>query len=200
MLTGSALLPSLSASFEEFDQIYRHDFLVGPKCCKCLGHQAPLALAGPPIAATRPRLHAGSIPLYSRPPPLARVPAFSMLNLKSPLYQRSHSYLKLEGIMRRSEILQNLAVHRGDLIQLGVKTLAVFGSVARDEARPDSDVDLLVEFQDKGTFDGYMDLKFYLEDLLGHPVDLVTKKSIRPKLKTQIESEAFYVQGLPALS
>ena len=96
--------------------------------------------------------------------------------------------------------MQKLAVHRDELIQLGIKTLAVFGSVARDEARPDSDIDILVEFQDKATFDGYMDLKFFLEDLLGHPVNLVSKKSIRPRLKTQIEIEALYVQGFPALS
>lgn len=102
--------------------------------------------------------------------------------------------------MRRSEILQELAVHRDELTRMGVKTLAVFGSVARDEARPDSDVDLLVEFLGPATFNGYMDLKFFLEDLLGCPIDLVTRKSIRPRLKTQIENEAFYVQGLSAVS
>jgi uncharacterized protein len=102
--------------------------------------------------------------------------------------------------MRRSEILQELSAHRDELTRMGVKTLAVFGSVARDEARPDSDVDLLVEFLGPATFNGYMDLKFFLEDLLGRPIDLVTRKSIRPRLKTQIESEAFYVQGLPAVS
>jgi predicted nucleotidyltransferase len=55
-----------------------------------------------------------------------------------------------------------------------VKTLAVFGSVARDEARPDSDVDILVECRDSATFNGYMDLKLFLEDLLCRPVDLVS--------------------------
>jgi hypothetical protein len=93
---------------------------------------------------------------------------------------------EFERIMRRSETLQKLAIHRDDIIKLGVKTLAVFGSVARDEARQDSDVDILVEFQDKATFDGYMDLKFFLEDLLGRPVDLVTKKSIRPRMNLSI--------------
>jgi predicted nucleotidyltransferase len=87
-----------------------------------------------------------------------------------------------------------------DISKMGVKSMAIFGSVARDEARPDSDVDILVEFQGPATFNGYMDLKFFLEDLLGRPVDLVTRKSIRPQLKTRIESEAQYVQGLPALS
>ncbi len=81
-----------------------------------------------------------------------------------------------------------------------MKTLAVFGSVARDEARQDSDVDILVDFQGPATFNGYMDLKFFLEDLLGCPVDLVTRRSIRPRIKARIESEAQYVQGLSALS
>ncbi|MCX6669736.1 MAG: nucleotidyltransferase family protein [Methanothrix sp.] len=108
--------------------------------------------------------------------------------------------MRVERTMRRSEILQTLAAHRDTLTRMGVKTLAIFGSVARDEASPDSDVDILVEFQGPATFNGYMDLKFFLEDLLGRPVDLVTRKSIRPRLKTQIEREALYVQGLPAVS
>jgi predicted nucleotidyltransferase len=102
--------------------------------------------------------------------------------------------------MSRSEILQTLAARREHLTRMGVKSMAIFGSVARDEARPDSDVDILVEFQGPATFNGYMDLKFFLEDLLGRPVDLVTRKSIRPRLKTRIKSEAQYVQGLSALS
>jgi len=102
--------------------------------------------------------------------------------------------------MRISEILLMLEAHKDKLVEMGVKSLAIFGSAARDEARPDSDVDVLVEFQGPATFNGYMDLKFFLEDLLGRPVDLVTRKSIRPRLKEQIESEAQYVQGLPALS
>jgi hypothetical protein len=105
-----------------------------------------------------------------------------------------------ERTMKRSETLQKLATHRDELTQMGVKTLAVFGSVARDEARPDSDVDIMVEFKGPATFNGYMDLKFFLEDLLGYPVDLVTRKSIRSRLKTQIENEAHYVQGLPSVS
>ncbi len=102
--------------------------------------------------------------------------------------------------MRRSEILQRLEAHGDELVEMGVKSLAIFGSAARDEARPDSDVDVLVEFAGPATFNGYMDLKFFLEDLLGRPVDLVTRSSIRPRLKERIESEARYVQGLQALS
>jgi hypothetical protein len=102
--------------------------------------------------------------------------------------------------MSASEILQMLAARRDDLARMGVKSMAIFGSVVRDEARPDSDMDILVEFEGPATFNGYMDLKFFLEDLLGRPVDLVTRKSIRPRLKERIESEAQYVQGLSGIS
>ena len=102
--------------------------------------------------------------------------------------------------MRRSEIIQTLAGHKKDLDDMGAKTLALFGSAARDVSGPDSDVDILLEFQGPATFNGYIDLKFFLEDLLGRPVDLVMRKSIRPRLKEHIESEALYFPGLPALS
>jgi predicted nucleotidyltransferase len=102
--------------------------------------------------------------------------------------------------MRRSEILQILASRKDDLTKMDVKSMAVFGSVARDEARPESDVDILVEFQGPATFNGYMDLKFFLEDILDRSVDLVIHKSIRPRLRARIESEAQYVQGLSVLS
>ena len=69
----------------------------------------------------------------------------------------------------------------------------MFGSVARDEARGDSDVDLLVEFAQQPTFRGYMDLKFFLEDLLGHPVDLVTRSGLRPRVLPDVEREAIRV-------
>ena len=74
-----------------------------------------------------------------------------------------------------------------------VKTLAVFGSVVRDEAVGSSDVDVLVVFDRKATFDLFMDLKFYLEDLLGTGVDLVTDKALRPQLRRAIEQEMINV-------
>jgi uncharacterized protein len=102
--------------------------------------------------------------------------------------------------MRRDEALEKLIGHKKELALFGIKSLAIFGSVARDEAVEDSDVDILVEFAAPATFNGYMDLKFFLEDLLGGPVDLVTRRSIRPRIREQIEREAQYVAGISALS
>jgi len=83
--------------------------------------------------------------------------------------------------MKNTEIIQLLRQRRDELRKrFGVKSLAVFGSVARGEAGPESDVDILVEFESSPGFDGYMALKFYLEDLLGRKVDLVMKNALKP--------------------
>ena len=95
--------------------------------------------------------------------------------------------------MRRDQVVRLLTEHRQDLRQFDVKSLALFGSVVRDEARPDSDVDMLVEFEGTATFDRYVGLRFFLEDLLGVPVDLVTRKALKPRLKPKVEREALYV-------
>jgi len=95
--------------------------------------------------------------------------------------------------MSRNEVMRLLTEHRQDLRQFGVKSLALFGSVVRDEARLDSDVDMLVEFEGAATFDRYMGLRFFLEDLLGTPVDLVTRKALKPRLRPYVEREAQYV-------
>ena len=95
--------------------------------------------------------------------------------------------------MNREEILQRLAAQRSKVSSFQVKSLAVFGSVARGEARADSDVDILVEFQGPATFDGYMKLKTFLEDVLNRRVDLLTRRGLRPELAPAIEREAVYV-------
>lgn len=73
----------------------------------------------------------------------------------------------------------------------GVRTIGVFGSSARGEAGPESDVDLLVELAEP-SFDGYMDLKFHLEDLLNRPVDLVMLSAVKPLLRDRILREVQY--------
>ena len=83
--------------------------------------------------------------------------------------------------------------HLPELAQYGVKSLAIFGSVARGEATPGSDVDILVEFEGPATFDHFMDTKYYLEDLLGCQVDLVTPQAIKPRLKPYILRDLVHV-------
>lgn len=95
--------------------------------------------------------------------------------------------------MQRDEVLAILAEHRDRLKGFGVKSLALFGSTARNEARPDSDVDILVEFEGPVTFDCYMDVKFYLEDHLGTRVDLVSTPMLKPLIRPTVEREAMYV-------
>lgn len=73
--------------------------------------------------------------------------------------------------------------------RFGVRSLSLFGSVARDEARSGSDVDVLVEFDGPTTFDGHMGLLVYLEDLLGCRVDVVTAKGLKPRLRPLIDQD-----------
>ncbi len=91
------------------------------------------------------------------------------------------------------QILSLLKRHRPDLNRFGVKYIAVFGSVARDDASPESDIDILVEFEHRPDFDRYMDLKFYLEDLLKRRVDLVTYNALKPRMRPIVEREAIRV-------
>ncbi len=90
--------------------------------------------------------------------------------------------------MKTDDILRLLREQRHELARLGALRLGLFGSFARGDGGPESDVDLLVEL-DQRTFDRYMDLKFYLEDLLGRRVDLVLADRIKPALRDRILSE-----------
>ncbi|ADO44428.1 DNA polymerase beta domain protein region [Hydrogenobacter thermophilus TK-6] len=95
----------------------------------------------------------------------------------------------------KNKIHQILQEHKSYLAEkFGVKEIAIFGSYARGEESSESDVDILVDFKEGyKTFDNYMDLKFYLEELLGKRVDLVIKSAVKPRLKTSIFEEAVYV-------
>jgi hypothetical protein len=72
----------------------------------------------------------------------------------------------------------------------GVYRISLFGSTARDEASPDSDLDILVDFKFGPTFDSFMGLKFFLEDHLGKRVDLVTRDALKPRMRPVVEREA----------
>ncbi|MDJ0583185.1 nucleotidyltransferase family protein [Crocosphaera sp.] len=88
--------------------------------------------------------------------------------------------------MKRDDVLKIIAEHREQLEKLGVKSLLLFGSVARDEAGPDSDVDFLVEFnQEMGLFE-FIKIRLYLEDILNCSVDLGTEDALRAHLREPV--------------
>jgi len=93
--------------------------------------------------------------------------------------------------MERSEALRIISAHEEEIKRLGVRRLALFGSVARDETEPESDVDLLVEFDDRpiGLFE-FVDLQRYLESIMNVPVDLVTEEALKRQLRENILREA----------
>jgi len=94
-------------------------------------------------------------------------------------------------ILTRSVVQARLAEAQAEIFQLGVQSLALFGSVQRNEARSDSDVDVLVEFvPGRKTFDQLLALGELLEGMLGHRVELVTVESLSPYLRPYILAEA----------
>jgi predicted nucleotidyltransferase len=92
--------------------------------------------------------------------------------------------------MTKDEIIKLLREHRADLERLDVKSLALFGSVARGEAGKNSDVDFLVEFSKPVGLFKFLDVKNYLEGLLGCKVDLVTPDALKQQLRENILAEA----------
>ncbi len=97
----------------------------------------------------------------------------------------------MEGLeMERQRALDLLTQSKPTLqADFGVTRLSLFGSTARNTARSGSDVDVLVAFDGPATSKRYFGVQFYLEDLLGCPVDLVTEKALRPELRPFIERQ-----------
>jgi uncharacterized protein len=96
--------------------------------------------------------------------------------------------------MERARTLALLRQHMPELQRrFGVLRLALFGSLAREQSRDDSDTDVLVAFDGPADSARYFGLQFYLEDLLGGPVDLVTEKALRPQLRPFVERDAIHV-------
>ena len=100
-------------------------------------------------------------------------------------------------IMKRTrrEIMKALEENISAIKGFGVKRLGLFGSCARGEETPSSDLDFLVEFEVK-TFDAYMGLKEFLEGLFGCRVDLVIEDAIKPRLRSAILKEVIHAPGL----
>ena len=92
--------------------------------------------------------------------------------------------------MNRRPVLELLRRSKPELqARFSVTRLALFGSAARDGMHAGSDVDVLVAFDGPATAPRYFGVQFYLEDLLGMPVDLVTEKALRPRLRPFVEKD-----------
>ncbi len=115
---------------------------------------------------------------------LNRLPLFAIINAMN----------QIKKAPKRDQVLHLLETYKPEMVrQFDVVNLALFGSIARNGARVDSDVDILVSFDGLATSARYFGLQFYLEDLLGCPVDLVTDTALRPELRPFIEREAIHV-------
>ncbi|HEU4627113.1 MAG TPA: nucleotidyltransferase domain-containing protein [Steroidobacteraceae bacterium] len=96
--------------------------------------------------------------------------------------------------MNRAKILRTLSRHVGEIEgRFRIKTLSLFGPAARNEWRKGANIDVLVEFEGAPTFDRYMDLKLYLEELTGAPVGLLTVDAVKPRMWPAIESSLIHV-------
>lgn len=99
----------------------------------------------------------------------------------------------MEPARTREEILQRLRGLAPELAALGVRSLAVFGSFARGEAGPESDVDVLVEFEGPATLERFVELRSLLGERLGRRIDLATPRALGPRLRRRVEREALRV-------
>ncbi|PDV99384.1 nucleotidyltransferase family protein [Candidatus Viridilinea mediisalina] len=97
-------------------------------------------------------------------------------------------------VSSKQEILTLLSAHAARIQQYGVTKYGLFGSFVRDDAHVDSDVDILVEFDPpQKTFDNFIQLAFFLEELLGCQVDLITTDALSPYIGPRILQEVEYV-------
>ena len=95
--------------------------------------------------------------------------------------------------MNQEEIIFQLQSKEEELSRLGIRSLSIFGSVARGESTPESDIDLLVDLEPPYTFDRYIKVLFFLEDLLECSVDLVMQETLKPRIRSSVEQEAIRV-------
>ena len=97
-------------------------------------------------------------------------------------------------MLNKQQVINLLKSSNPDLIKrFGISRIAIFGSVARNEAKEGSDIDVLVSFSDKVTSKNFFGLQFYLEDQLNASIDLVTENAVRNELKPYINKDVIYV-------
>lgn len=96
-----------------------------------------------------------------------------------------------------AEILARIEAHAGDLREMGVAKIGLFGSYARGEADPASDIDILVMMRDRPySIFGLMGIKLHLEEVLGHPVDVAPEDALRPEIRPYVMAEVIYAEGI----
>ena len=95
--------------------------------------------------------------------------------------------------MNQKQVVTRIQANKARLTELGVASLSLFGSVARGDSTEDSDIDLLVRFDGHADFDRYMDLKLFLEDLLGQREDLVTEQALREEIRAHVQQDLLRV-------
>ena len=100
-------------------------------------------------------------------------------------------------MLTSNQIIKLINENQSIIQKFGVKRIGLFGSFLKNKQKSDSDIDILIEFK-KGekTFDNYMDLKFYLENLFDCNIDLVVKEALKVDLKSNILKSTKYATGL----
>lgn len=92
----------------------------------------------------------------------------------------------------RDDVITTIQSNHQTIKRYGVKSLALFGSAARNRLRKNSDIDVFVQFETP-TWANYIGLKLYLQDLLGRNVDVVTPKALKPAVRSSVEKDLLYV-------
>ncbi len=92
----------------------------------------------------------------------------------------------------RDDVIATIKANQQTIKRYGVKSLALFGSAARNRLRKSSDIDVFVQFETP-TWNNYIGLKLYLQDLLGRKVDVVTPKALKPAARASVEKDLLYV-------
>jgi predicted nucleotidyltransferase len=97
--------------------------------------------------------------------------------------------------MIRDDAIIQLKAHADSVREMGATSPYLFGSTARDDARPDSDLDLFIDYDPESRFNGFdlVGIKLFLEDRLGTTVDVTTRDSLHPRLRERIERSAVKV-------
>ena len=102
--------------------------------------------------------------------------------------------MKAKEIITKEEVLELIRSNQDKIRSFGVRKLGLFGSFVRREQKPESDIDLLVEFeQDKKSFDNFIQLAFFLEEILARRVELITSDALSPYIGPHIIREVEYV-------